>query len=41
MSGTLGVSTMAYLPYAIFNYINPIISIIMAYTGFSIKKIEK
>ena len=41
MSGTLGVSTMAYLPFAFFNYINPVVSIILAYTGFSIKKIEK
>ncbi len=41
MSGTLGVATMAYFPFAIFNYVNPIISIILAYTGFSIKKIKK
>jgi len=40
MAGTLGVSTMAYLPYAFFNYISPIVSIIFAATGFSVKKIE-
>ena len=41
MAGTLGVATMAYLPYTFFNYINPIISIILGYSGISIKKIDK
>ena len=40
MAGTLGVATIAYLPYTFFNYINPIISIILGYSGISIKKIE-
>ena len=40
MAGTLGVATMAYLPYTFFNYINPIISIILGYSGISIKKIK-
>jgi len=34
--GTLGVSTFQYLPYAIFNYLMPIIVIIMAYTGHAL-----
>ncbi len=40
MAGTLGVATIAYLPYTFFNYINPIISIILGYSGISIKKIK-
>ncbi|NPD45132.1 MULTISPECIES: Na+/H+ antiporter NhaC [unclassified Lentimicrobium] len=38
MSGTLGVATFAYLPFAFFNLINPLIAIILAYSGISIKK---
>lgn len=41
MAGTLGVATTAYLPFAFFNYISPVISIIFGYTGFGIKKIDK
>ncbi|NLX75742.1 MAG: Na+/H+ antiporter NhaC [Synergistaceae bacterium] len=37
ISGALGVSPLAYLPYAILNWLNPIIAIIYGYTGFSIK----
>lgn len=36
MSTYLGISTTAYLPYAFFNIINPIVAIIFAITGFSI-----
>jgi len=36
MSTTLGVATLAYLPFCFLNIINPIISIIYGYTGFSI-----
>lgn len=35
---TLGVSAFEYAPYAILNFIVPIISIIYAYTGFAIIK---
>jgi len=41
MSGTLGVATLAYLPFAFFNLINPVIAIILGYTGISIKRIDK
>jgi NhaC family Na+:H+ antiporter len=41
MAGTLGVATLAYLPYAFFNLINPLIAIILGFTGISIKKIDK
>ena len=37
MSATLGVATFAYLPFAFFNLINPIVSMIYGYTGFTIE----
>jgi NhaC family Na+:H+ antiporter len=40
MSATLGVATFAYLPFAFFNLINPVISVIYGFTGFTIEKIE-
>jgi NhaC family Na+:H+ antiporter len=40
MSQTLGVATGAYLPYCFLNLLNPIISIIYGYTGFTIEKLE-
>lgn len=41
-STVLGISTMAYLPYCFFNIISPIMSCIVALTGYKIrrKKIE-
>jgi len=41
MAGTLGVATFAYLPFAFFNLINPLIAIFLGFTGISIKKIDK
>jgi NhaC family Na+:H+ antiporter len=40
MAGTLGVATFAYLPYAFFNLINPVVSLIYGVTGFTIRKME-
>ena len=40
MAGTLGVATLAYLPFAFLNLINPLIAIIYGFTGFTIKRIE-
>lgn len=40
MAGTLGVATLAYLPFAFFNLINPLVSIIYGFTGFTIRRIE-
>lgn len=34
--GVLGLSPLAYAPWAFFNYINPLLSIILAYMGFGI-----
>jgi len=33
MAATLGVSTWAYLPYAVFNFASPLLLIVMAYAG--------
>jgi NhaC family Na+:H+ antiporter len=40
MAGTLGVATFTYLPFAFFNLINPLVSIIYGFTGFTIEKLE-
>jgi len=40
MAATLGVATLAYLPFVFFNLINPLVSIIYGFTGFTIEKIE-
>ena len=41
MKSILGVSAAAYGPWAFLNYINPIVSIIYGFTGFTIEKIDK
>jgi len=40
MAQTLGVATIAYLPYAFFNLINPIVSALYGFTGFTITKMD-
>jgi Na+:H+ antiporter, NhaC family len=40
MAGVLGVPTVAYLPYAFFNLLSPLISLIYALTGFRIERID-
>lgn len=40
MSGTLGVPTFSYAPWAIFNYCGFIFAIIWGFTGFGIKKLD-
>ncbi len=40
MAQTLGVATVAYAPYAFLNLLNPIISAIYGFTGFSIVKLD-
>jgi NhaC family Na+:H+ antiporter len=40
MSGVLGVATAAYLPYAFFNLLSPLISLIYGFTGFHIEHVE-
>lgn len=41
MATTLGVATLAYLPFCFFNLLSPLISIIYAVTGYTILKIKK
>ncbi|MGB5352981.1 MAG: Na+/H+ antiporter NhaC [Woeseia sp.] len=41
MAATLGVATFAYLPYVFFNLINPLVSVIYGYTGFTIKRLDE
>lgn len=38
MLATLGVHPFAYLPFAFLNLINPIVSIIYGFTGFTMEK---
>jgi len=38
MAATLGVATLAYLPFVFFNLINPLVSILYGFTGFTIVK---
>jgi NhaC family Na+:H+ antiporter len=40
MSATLGIATMAYLPYSFFNLINVVISFAYALIGFQIRHLE-
>jgi NhaC family Na+:H+ antiporter len=39
MAATLGVPTFLYLPYAIFNFVSPILSLLYGITGFKIQRI--
>lgn len=40
MSGFLGVATIAYLPFAFFNLLSPIVTIVFGYLGLTIMKLE-
>lgn len=40
-SGVLGVATGAYIPYAFFNLISPVMTIVYAYLNIKIKKLTK
>ena len=39
MAGVLGVATVAYLPFAFFNLLSPLISLIYGFTGFHIEHV--
>ena len=39
MSGTLGVATLAYLPYCFLNLVNPLVSIFYGFTGITMEKL--
>ena len=40
MTGVLGVSTMQYAPWALFNYLNPLVAVGYAITGFRVERID-
>ncbi len=40
MAQTLGVATFAYLPFTFFNLLNPMVSAVYGFTGFSITKTD-
>jgi Na+:H+ antiporter, NhaC family len=40
MTGVLGVPTIQYLPYALFNILNPLVALAYAFTGFRIEHVE-
>jgi Na+:H+ antiporter, NhaC family len=39
MAATLGVATLDYLPYALFNLASPLVALLFAYVGFKILKV--
>src|SRR5690606_7913805 len=41
MVATLGVATTAYLPFALFNLLNPLVALAMAYAGFKIIRLPQ
>jgi len=41
MAATLGVPTLVYLPFVFFNLINPLVSILYGFTGFTMVKIDE
>ena len=38
MSTYLNVPTLEYLPYSFLNLVNPLVAIVFAFTGFTIRK---
>ncbi|GAB1476411.1 hypothetical protein MASR2M70_12450 [Bacillota bacterium] len=38
MTSFLGVPTAAYIPYAILNWVNPLVSILYGYLGITMEK---
>jgi NhaC family Na+:H+ antiporter len=41
MTGVLGVSTLQYAPWAVFNYLNPVVAIAYALTGFRVERLPE
>lgn len=41
MSSTLGVATLAYVPYCFLNLLNPLIGIVLGYTGWTIARLSE
>jgi Na+:H+ antiporter, NhaC family len=41
MGAVLGVPTLLYLPYCVFNIASPLLSVAYGFTGFKIETVEK
>jgi NhaC family Na+:H+ antiporter len=41
MATTLGVATTAYLPFCFFNLLNPLVSALYGFTGFTIERLDE
>ena len=41
MAATLGVATLSYLPYAVFNFASPLLTIIAAFAGFRMLRVAR
>ena len=41
MAATLGVTTLSYLPYAVFCFVSPLLTIIIAYAGIRMPRLPK
>jgi NhaC family Na+:H+ antiporter len=41
MAAVLGVSTLLYLPYALFNLASPTLSVLYGFTGFKVETLEQ
>ena len=39
-STVLGVSTLTYLPFCFFNFLSPVMTIIMAWTGYKVRRLK-
>jgi len=40
VGGALGISASLYLPFAFFNLLSPVVSVVYGYTGFTMEKIQ-
>ncbi|MEV0584656.1 Na+/H+ antiporter NhaC [Nonomuraea sp. NPDC050310] len=41
MGAVLGVSTLAYLPFCLFNIFSPLLSVLYGFTGFKVERVAK
>jgi len=41
MAATLGVATLSYLPYAVFNFASPLLAIVAAFAGFRMLRVAR
>ena len=39
MAATLGVATWSYAPYAVFNFVSPLLTIAIAYAGLRMLRV--